>query len=209
METPGVWNKLVEEIDDFDSRGLLDHPLPLFDQIKQLPYFKACHLEVTRSYLSIPMILPRNVLPGGMDLYGMHAAAWSEIGANPYVIQRDKDVFGEDNSEFRPERWLESEERALFMEKHLLTWGYGTRVCLGKNIALMETYKLMCQVSHRFPSPQVPPVYDLVDLGPQFFRAFKPSIPNPDQVWRSENLALLCHYDMWINIEKRVAARAG
>ncbi|KAL8919726.1 MAG: hypothetical protein Q9172_004839 [Xanthocarpia lactea] len=180
-ETPGVWDKLVAEIDDFDSRGLLNHPVPLFEQVKQLPYFKACHLEVTRYYPSTPMIIPRYVSTGGMDLYGLHAPAGTEIGANPYVIQRDKGVFGEDAHVFRPERWLEGEDRALFMEKHILTWGYGTRVCLGKNIALMETYKLMCQ----------------------FFRAFKPSIPDSDRVWRSENLALLCHYDMWINIEKR------
>ncbi|KAI4152527.1 MAG: hypothetical protein L6R39_001786 [Caloplaca ligustica] len=181
VQTPGVWDKLVAEIDDFDSRGILDHPVPLFEQVKQLPYFKACHLEVTRFYPSTPMIIPRYVSSGGMDLYGMHAAAGTEIGANPYVIQRDKGVFGQDADDFRPERWLESEERSTFMEKHILTWGYGTRVCLGKNIALMETYKLMCQ----------------------FFRAFKPSIHQPDNVWRSENLALLCHYDMWINIEKR------
>lgn len=149
-QTPGVWEKLVAEIDDFDRRGLLNQPVPLFEQVKQLPYFKACHLEVTRFYPSTPMIIPRYVSQGGMDLYGMHAPAGTEIGANPYVIQRDKGVFGEDAFEFRPERWLESEEKAAFMEKHILTWGYGTRICLGKNIALMETYKLMCQVSHYF-----------------------------------------------------------
>ena len=98
-------------------------------------------------YPSTPMIIPRYVSEGGMDLYGQHAPAGSEIGANPYVIQRDRKMFGEDADVFRPERWLEDEGRAAQMEKHILTWGYGTRVCLGKNIALMETYKLMVQVS--------------------------------------------------------------
>ena len=146
VQTPGVYVKLVNEIDDFDKRGLLKHPVPLFEQVKQMTYFKACHLEVTRFYPSTPMIIPRYVSEGGMDLFGMHAPAGTEIGANPYVIQRDKNVFGEDAHEFRPERWLEDEKKATFMEKHILTWGYGTRICLGKNIALMETYKLMCQV---------------------------------------------------------------
>ncbi|KAL8836148.1 MAG: hypothetical protein Q9176_006478 [Flavoplaca citrina] len=146
--TPGVWDKLVAEINDFHARSLLNHPVPLFEQVKQLPYFKACHLEVTRFYPSTPMIIPRYVSAGGMDLYGLHAPAGTEIGANPYVIQRDKGVFGKDAHVFRPERWLEGEDRVLFMEKHILTWGYGTRVCLGKNIALTETYKLMCQFSY-------------------------------------------------------------
>ena len=148
VQTPGVYEKLVAEIDDFDRRGLLAQPVPLFEQVKQMPYFKACHLEVTRFYPSTPMIIPRYVSEGGMDLYGMHAPAGAEIGANPYVIQRDKKMFGEDADVFRPERWLEDEARALHMEKHILTWGYGTRICLGKNIALMETYKLMSQVNN-------------------------------------------------------------
>ena len=146
MKTPGVYRKLIAEIDDFDRRGLLANPVALFEQVKQMPYFKACHLEVTRFYPSTPMIIPRYVSEGGMDLYGTHAPAGTEIGANPYVVQRDKGVFGEDADEFRPERWLEDEKKAIHMEKYILTWGYGTRVCLGKNIALMETYKLMSQV---------------------------------------------------------------
>ena len=146
VQTPGVYEKLVDEIDDFDKRGLLDHPVPLFEQVKQMSYFKACHLEVIRFYPSTPMIIPRYVSEGGLNLFGRHAPAGTEIGANPYVIQRDKKVFGEDALEFRPERWLEDEKKATFMEKYILTWGYGTRICLGKNIALMETYKLMCQV---------------------------------------------------------------
>ena len=147
IQTPGVYDKLVAELDEFDRRGLLDHPVPLFEQIQQMPYFKACHLEVTRVYPSTPMIIPRYVSEGGINLHGKHAPAGTEIGANPYVVQRDRGVFGEDADKFRPERWLESAEKAAHMEKHILTWGYGTRICLGKNIALMETYKLMSQVS--------------------------------------------------------------
>ena len=145
-QTSGIYDKLVAEIDDFDRKGLLAHPVPLFEQVKQMPYFKAVHLEVTRFYPSTPMIIPRYVSEGGLDLYGKHAPAGTEIGANPYVVQRDKGVFGEDADVFRPERWLEDSAKATWMEKHILTWGYGTRICLGKNIALMETYKLMSQV---------------------------------------------------------------
>lgn len=156
IQTQGVYEKLVAEIDDFDKRGMLAHPVALYEEIMRLPYFKACHLEVTRFYPSTPMIIPRYVSEGGMDLYGMHAPAGTEIGANPYVIQRDKGVFGEDACDFRPERWLESVEKATYMEKYILTWGYGTRVCLGKNIALMETYKLMAHVSQAFGLPLLP-----------------------------------------------------
>ena len=147
VQTPEVYQKLVAEIDDFDRRGLLNRPVPLFDQVKELPYFRACHLEVQRIYPSTPMIIPRYVSEGGMEIEGMHVPAGAEIGVNSYVVQRDQKMFGDDATDFRFERWLESEDRARLMEKHILTWGYGTRICLGKNIALTETYKFICQVS--------------------------------------------------------------
>ena len=90
VQTPGVYEKLVAEIDDFNRRGLLAQSVPLFEQVKDMPYFKTCHLEVTRCYPSTPMIIPRYVSEGGMELYRLHAPAGAEIGANPYVIQRDK-----------------------------------------------------------------------------------------------------------------------
>jgi cytochrome P450 len=34
LETPGVYDKLLAEIDDFDSRGLLRTPVPLYDEVR-------------------------------------------------------------------------------------------------------------------------------------------------------------------------------
>lgn len=146
IQTPGVYDKLMTEIDDIDRRGLFSSPVPTFEQVKQMPYFVACHRETLRYQPSTPIILPRYVSAGGMDLYGTYAPEGTEIGANPYVIHRDKGVFGDDADFFRPERWLEDAEKEKEMDRYILTWGYGTRVCLGKNIALLETYKLMVQV---------------------------------------------------------------
>lgn len=37
------------------------------------------------------------------------------IGANPWVIHRQKQIFGEDCETFRPERWLEGDRAQLGM----------------------------------------------------------------------------------------------
>ncbi|KAJ5698795.1 Cytochrome P450 E-class group I [Penicillium macrosclerotiorum] len=182
LQTPDVYEKLMTEIDDYDRRGLLTHPVPLYDEIKDMPYFSACYKETMRYQPSTPMIIPRYVSEGGMTLHNQFIPAGTEIGANPYVVHRNRRVFGDDAHDFRPERWLEDAERTTLMDKCILTWGYGTRVCLGKNIALLETYKLLIQ----------------------FFRLFRPSINNRDRpIWRQENLALLVHHDFWIKIASR------
>jgi len=53
---------------------------------------------------------------------------------NAMVTQFDKEVFGEDSFEFRPERWLESEERYRAMDKAMLVFGAGTRTCIGRHV---------------------------------------------------------------------------
>ena len=59
---------------------------------------------------------------------------------NAMVVQFNKEVFGEDAHEFRPERWLESEDRYRAMNKAMLVFGAGTRTCIGKHVG---TYTLM------------------------------------------------------------------
>jgi cytochrome P450 len=53
---------------------------------------------------------------------------------NPAVIDYDKDVFGSDLDVFRPERWL-NKEQAPAMEKAMITFGAGTRTCIGKDVS--------------------------------------------------------------------------
>jgi cytochrome P450 len=157
LQTPEVYKRLVAEIDEFERHGLLSTPVATFDQIRQMPYFSACHKETLRYQPSTPMIIPRYVSGDGLDLYGKHVPPGTEIGANPYVIHRDRAVFGEDADEFRPERWLEDHDKAQEMDRYILTWGYGPRICLGKNIALLETNKLLLQVSGLLIVLQNPP----------------------------------------------------
>lgn len=41
------------------------------------------------------------------------------IGTNPWVIHRDKEIFGEDVDAFRPERWLNGNQSRLGMHYRL------------------------------------------------------------------------------------------
>lgn len=147
VQTPGVLDRLLAEIDDFDCRGLLERPVPKFESIMKLRYFTACYNEALRLHPPVPIILPRYVSEGGLNLYGKFAPAGTEIGANAYVTNRDTGIFGDDAGDFRPERWLEDADKKANMEKYFLSWGYGTRICLGRHIAQLGTYKLLVQVS--------------------------------------------------------------
>ena len=69
--------------------------------------------------------LERLVPDNGATLLGYHLPARTNVSMSAPVIHYDKEIFGPDSHEFRPERWLESNaERMKIMDRALLTVGY-------------------------------------------------------------------------------------
>lgn len=69
---------------------------------------------------------------------------------SPRAMNRCKKVFGADANVWRPERWLEDEEHAKYLDSMLCTFGYGSRTCIGKNVALVEVNKYVAQFVRQF-----------------------------------------------------------
>jgi cytochrome P450 len=77
---------------------------------------------------------------------------------NAYILGRNKGVWGEDAEEFRPERWLRREgetdealkARLQKMNAADLTFGGGSRICTGRNLALVEVYKVVATLVNRY-----------------------------------------------------------
>ncbi|KAI9874409.1 MAG: hypothetical protein M1830_009777 [Pleopsidium flavum] len=182
MSSPEVYDRLMIEIDEATRKGLLS-PTPQFSEVRDhCPYYIACVRESMRVCPVTPTTLPRVVSEPGMDLYGKFAPAGTEIACNPWQVHRDKTIYGEDANSFRPERWLEDGEKEKMFTKYNLAFGYGSRVCLGKDIALMELYK-----------------------GPlQFLRKFKPEIVNKNKPGDFVLKGGVGHWEnVWITLSER------
>jgi cytochrome P450 len=145
---PAVVTKLQEELD----AAKLSLP-PTFAAVQSLPYLTAVLKEALRIH-PIMAFLSRRVVPPGSGLEipdGRVLPPGTIVGISPWLTHFDEGTFGNDAKEFKPSRWLrfqgevdsEYNKRLQAMNAADLSWGAGSRSCLGKNIAYAEMYKLV------------------------------------------------------------------
>lgn len=122
LKHPRVMKKLQTEIAEADRSGSLS-TIPQYRETnhKAMPYLAACINEAFRIHPAVTISLPRHVPAGGAYICGQFFPAGTRVGVSPYVVGRDKKLFGEDADEFRPERWIEcSNEHLKAMENGCL-----------------------------------------------------------------------------------------
>ncbi|XP_047172016.1 cytochrome P450 714A1-like [Vigna umbellata] len=66
------------------------------------------------------------------------------------TLHRDPEVWGPDANEFKPERFSEGVSKACKFPSSYAPFGLGTRLCLGKNFALVELKVVLALIISRF-----------------------------------------------------------
>lgn len=151
LKNPNVWKKLSQSVlaAPFAQLGSLQLPAP-YSQTRAIPYLEAVVREALRLYPGNLFPQERVVPAGGLKLPdGRFVPEGTALGFNAYAMHRNKAIWGPDAEEFRPERFLRSEDEseAAFNDRMRLyndsdlSFGAGSRKCIGMNLAMMEVYK--------------------------------------------------------------------
>lgn len=119
-----------------------------YDGIARLGYTNASIKESQRLHPVLGMSLPRRVPPQGLTLHGHHFPPDTTVGCCPASLHRNASIFGAYPEQFRPERWMEGDTRA--MERLNLVWGGGSRTCPGRQLAELVVYKVVPAILEGF-----------------------------------------------------------
>ncbi|CAN8100112.1 unnamed protein product [Discula destructiva] len=160
LKHPRVWTKLEAGVlaAPFAQPDTLHLPAP-FGQARALPYLEAVIREALRLVPGEMFAQERVVPAGGLTLPdGQFVPAGTNIGFTSYVMHRNKAVWGDDAEAFRPERFLQAdgESDGAFAQRMRayndcdLSFGAGSRKCIGMHLGLMEVYKAVATLVAMF-----------------------------------------------------------
>lgn len=121
MEHPESLSRLRHELDNAKRNGELSR-IVTWKESQKLPYLRACVTEAGRIHPPFGLNLERVVPAGGLEISSQFIPEGTIVGMNGWVVHRDRDVFGHDAEQWRPERWLEADpSKRKAMEAGLIT----------------------------------------------------------------------------------------
>ena len=149
LKNPDKLNVLLYELQNSDLGP--EEQIVSWGKARNLPYLSAVIQESLRLHPAVGLPLERIVPAQGLQLNDIFIPAGTIVGATAWAIHSKEAIFGTDPHRFRPERWLEvSEAKRTEMNNALFSFGMGARTCIGKNISLLEMYKLVPTIFRQF-----------------------------------------------------------
>ncbi|KAI8994051.1 cytochrome P450 [Trametes punicea] len=170
-KNPTVQQRLREELLSVKT------DTPTMEELMALPYLDMVVRETLRLHppvtRAVRQAMKDDVIPVSepfTDRYGkvqnsIRIAKGNEIIISIVHIHRSKDIWGEDASEFRPERWEHPPEVTSAIPGiwgHLLVFLGGPRACIGYRFSLVETKAILFALVRAFEFELAVPVEDIV-----------------------------------------------
>ncbi|KAI4364201.1 hypothetical protein MLD38_020327 [Melastoma candidum] len=142
---PSIGARICSEADQVIG----DQDLTSYEQLDKLHYLHASVFESMRLYPPIQFdskfCLEDDVLPDGTPV-----AKGTRVTYHPYAMARMEEIWGDDCMEYRPERWLKDGKFCGENQYKYPVFQGGTRVCLGKEMAILEMKSVALALVRRF-----------------------------------------------------------
>lgn len=134
-----------------------DQELASYDQLRKMHYLHAAVYESLRLY---PPVQFDSKFACKDDYFpdGSFIPKGTRVTYHPYAMGRMANIWGHDFMKFKPERWLKNGTFCPQCPFKYPVFQAGVRVCLGKELALVEMKMVVLSVLRRFDIELVAPM---------------------------------------------------
>ncbi|KAF8675960.1 hypothetical protein HU200_047460 [Digitaria exilis] len=133
METTSWQDRAREEV-----RSLFGKNKPEYEVLNRLKIVTMVLYEVLRLYPPAVSLIRKTYKE--MDIGGIRYPAGVMLELPVLFIHHDPDIWGSDVHEFKPDRFSEGISKASKDPGAFLPFGWGPRICIGQNFALLERF---------------------------------------------------------------------
>ncbi|KAJ9496368.1 hypothetical protein H2202_008031 [Exophiala xenobiotica] len=167
---PSVKTRIIQQLKEMFPENLDEFtPVP-FAKLQHLSLLEATEIECLRLHPPIGYAMPRMTPASGAVICGTFIPGNVDVGVPAAIIGRNPAVY-RDPDTWHPDRWLDEKADLSTMKLCFLGFGYGSRQCIGRNVANQFVMKMMATLLLRYDIQLEDP--NLI-LGSKEFTIIKP-----------------------------------
>lgn len=145
LRTPTALQRLREELSSIKLESQNKDSSPElsiwhYDEVRDLPYLRACIDESLRLRPPIAYQLPR-LISRPTKIAGHDILPGTVVAVAPYSVHRHPSLY-RDPDEYQPGRWIDFDEQFPKQREDLkaynIVFSQGSRACIGRHLAIME-----------------------------------------------------------------------
>ncbi|KAJ5198876.1 hypothetical protein N7491_000557 [Penicillium cf. griseofulvum] len=146
LENELIKTKLREEL-----RTVMPTPesRPTWRQLEQLPYLSAVVWETLRVSIGISSRSPRVALDESLVYKNYTIPAGTPVSETNYFVLTDPEIFPDPHT-FDPARWLRAAAKGEHLDRYMVNFSKGSRICLGMNLAYAELFLVLAAFIRRY-----------------------------------------------------------